>query len=297
MDLSKALHKEGMHARLVPMARMKDVQRDILEMRESGQIDPVLYETYFSGYSYTAPESLPEARSLIVVAVPSPTLLVRFETEDGIVETIVPPTYSQGKEVDRRVKEAMQRAMPKARFERVFLPVKILAARTGLMRYGRNNNVYMPMLGSFFRLTSFVSDLECTAHEWGEMKLLPACKKCTKCREACPTQAIVADRFVIRAERCLTYLNEMPSERGFPAWVSPKAHNSIQGCMVCQQVCPYDRAVAGHVEAGPTFSRMETKILLETPEQASPELGEKLASLGMKPSLFPRNLTVLMHRG
>lgn len=293
MDLGQALRQEGMHERLVPIARMKDVQRDILELLESGQIDPTLYETYFT-YSYTAPESLPEARSLIVIAVPSPTLRVRFETEDRIVEAVVPPAYSQGKEVDQRVKGALQRAAPEARFERVLLPVRTLAARSGLMRYGRNNNVYVPRLGSFFRLTSFVSDLECTAHEWGERELLPACKKCFKCLEACPTQAIVADRFVIRAERCLTYLNEMPSEKGFPAWLSPRVHHSIQGCMRCQQVCPYDRAANGRVAAGPTFSKAETKMLLETPDKAAPELVEKLASVGLKPSLFPRNLKVLM---
>jgi epoxyqueuosine reductase len=296
MDLIEALRGEGMQARLVPMTRMKDVKKDILDLLASGQIDPALYETYFSKYSYEAPDTFPEARSLIVIAAPSPTLLVRFEMEDGALEAIVPPTYYQGKEVDRRAKEALRRAAPEARFERVFLLVKTLATRAGLMQYGKNNIAYVPKQGSFFRLTSFVSDVECADHEWGEKRMLPACRWCTRCLDACPTKAIVADRFVIHAERCLTYLNEMPSEREFPTWVTPAAHDSIQGCMHCQRVCPYDRAKIGNVEAGPTFSVQETNMLLRTPEKSSPELVEKLASLGMETSLFPRNLLVLKHR-
>lgn len=295
MDLIDGLRAEGMHARLVPISRMKDVQHDILELRENGCIDPAVYDRYLARYSYAAPEALPEACSLIIIAVPSPTIRVRFETDQGVVETIVPPTYWRAKEVDRKAVETMQKAAPKAKFERVFLPTKTIATRSGLMLYGRNNNAYVPGLGSFFRLTSFVTDMECTEHDWRERMMLPSCIECTKCIDACPTQAITADRFVIHAERCLTYLNELPSEKGFPAWLSPQVHHALQGCMHCQNACPYDQAV-GQMEEGPTFSPAETRTLLQSPEKADTKLVEKLESLGMQISLFPRNLKAIMHQ-
>ena len=138
------------------------------------------------------------------------------------------------------------------------MPVKTLASRTGVILYGRNNIGYVPERGSYHRLTAFLTDIEVEETTWGEKEMLPACKTCRKCLEACPNHVILEDRFLIRAERCLTYLNEKPSDRPLPDWVREEAHNALVGCMICQRVCPYNKDALMDIKEGVAFSEKET---------------------------------------
>jgi epoxyqueuosine reductase len=294
MDVIETLRGEGMPASMVSVGRLQEVRHDIEELLRNGELDRALYDAYLSRYAYSVPDSFPEALSVVVIAAPSPTLRVRFMTAAGPIETLIPPTYANGRVVDAKAKEIMTMAAPEARFERAFLPLKTMATHSGLMRYGRNNIGYVPRLGSFFRLTAFFTDLDMKEEKWGERERMPACRKCTKCVEACPTGAIERERFLVHAERCLTFLNELPAENGFPSWVRSSSHNALIGCMLCQKACPYDKSSLDNIKEGPSFSEAETRTLLDDPGGADPSLVEKLESVGLETSVFPRNLRVLM---
>ena len=176
------------------------------------------------------------------------------------------------------------------------LPKKLLAARSGLARYGRNNIAYIPGMGSYFRLLLFASDLPAADDIWQEAEAMELCTHCTACLKACPTGAILEDRFLLSAERCLTYHNERTAE--FPDWLDSDWHHCLVGCMHCQLVCPENKDVRGWVEEGPAFSEQETALLLQGTalEQLPSETAEKLRQCEMGDFLevVPRNLRALL---
>jgi epoxyqueuosine reductase len=111
-------------------------------------------------------------------------------------------------------------------------------------------------MGSFLQLVAAFSDLPCVQDSWQEPKALDRCETCDACLKRCPTGAITQDRFLLRAERCLTYHNEGDAE--FPAWIDPSCHHCLVGCMRCQLVCPENRAVSGWFDDRVEFSAQET---------------------------------------
>jgi epoxyqueuosine reductase len=126
------------------------------------------------------------------------------------------------------------------------------------------------------------------------------CETCRACLQACPTEAIRADRFLIKAERCLTYHNEEESEVSFPDWMDPAIHRCLVGCMSCQTTCPENRDVLDHIREGESFSSEETDLLIRgvALEQMPAETAEKLRreDLADLLELIPRNLKALLQR-
>ena len=105
------------------------------------------------------------------------------------------------------------------RAAKAVLPKKLLAVRSGLAAYGKNNITYVPGMGSFHGLVAVFSDLPAPEGTWRDAEMMEACHKCAACRRHCPTGAIDADRFLLRAERCLTFHNEKPVDVPFPGWI------------------------------------------------------------------------------
>ena len=151
-------------------------------------------------------------------------------------------------------------------------------------------------MGSYHRLTVFASDLPCDHDTWQELKILEKCSNCKACQNDCPTAAIGNDRFVIKAERCLTYINEQLDP--FPDWIDSKSHNSIIGCMRCQSVCPENKKFNAAIKNKDEFSKTETSLILKgIPFEELPEkLQQKFNDLGLTYYYkhFPRNLSALI---
>ncbi len=111
-----------------------------------------------------------------------------------------------------------------------------LAARAGLGWIGKNNMLINRRLGSYVFLAEMLVNVELP---YNQTAMTDRCGGCTKCIEACPTQAILPDR-VINSNRCISYLTiENKGE------ISDEFRGKLQGwafgCDICQEVCPWNR--------------------------------------------------------
>jgi epoxyqueuosine reductase len=153
-------------------------------------------------------------------------------------------------------------------------------------------------MGSFLQLVGAFSDLPCDGDPWREPKALDRCESCVVCLRLCPTGAITNDRFLLHAERCLTYHNEAAGD--FPNWIDPSSHHCLIGCMRCQTVCPENRAVQEWFEDRAEFSEHETTLFIRrVPFDRLPsETAAKMKSLEINEDyrLLCRNLSMIIER-
>ncbi|GAB1453381.1 tRNA epoxyqueuosine(34) reductase QueG [Draconibacterium sp.] len=119
------------------------------------------------------------------------------------------------------------------------------AKRAGLGWIGKNSNLISVEHGSFFFIGELILDIE-LPHD--EAKLVrDHCGNCTKCIDACPTKAIVANR-VVDARRCISYQTiELKGE--LDETLKGQFENRVFGCDICQDVCPWNLKSEPHNEA------------------------------------------------
>jgi epoxyqueuosine reductase len=244
-------------------------------------------------------EKLPEAKTILVIAMPQFITRVTFRKQGKVFAASIPPGYltradeSRAEKILKNVLENNGNKIVRAR-----LALKTLAVRSGLAKYGRDNISYVPGMGSFLRLIAFYTDYPCEGDNWQEASMMKACEYCALCRETCPTRCIPSDRFLIHAENCVTYFNE--EETDFPHWLKPGAHNMLIGCMKCQAVCPVNKPYLDKIEDGPDFSEEETELILNKAqvEKLSPETRMKLDRM-VEDGIYPvmgRNLRMLIEQ-
>jgi epoxyqueuosine reductase len=289
------LTERGYQARIVNIQRLHDLQEEIESRYKQGLFDEQFYqENLADEFDFNPPDDL-QARSLIVAAIPLPDIQLVF----GSITVLVPSLYLRRREAEKRLADALAETLSPHgwRAVQVELPQKLLAVRSGLGRYGKNNVCYVPGIGSYNRLATFYSDLPCLQDDWQEARMLERCQNCSACLRNCPTGAISAERFVIHAERCLTLHNEQPGDVSFPAWLDPHWHNSLIGCARCQNLCPQNKGLR-RVEVGAEFSEEETALLLAgVPlDQLPAATAQKLEQLDLDKyvGLLPRNLGALL---
>jgi len=118
------------------------------------------------------------------------------------------------------------------------------AARSGLGWIGKNTNLISPEHGSFFFIGELIIDLELPTHN---KPVRDHCRNCTRCIDACPTQALVSP-YILDARRCISY--QTIENRGeIDPELKGKFENRIFGCDICQDVCPWNLKSETHHEA------------------------------------------------
>lgn len=130
------------------------------------------------------------------------------------------------------------------------------AARAGLGWIGKNTNLISPEHGSFFFIGELIIDLELPAND---KVVRDHCGNCTRCIDACPTQAIVAP-YVLDARRCISY-QTIENHGEIDPELKGKFKNRFFGCDICQDVCPWNLKSETHNEPAfiPDFKLMNLR--------------------------------------
>jgi epoxyqueuosine reductase len=292
---------DALHAsyRTVSVAHVEELKEELQHWKQGGIIGKRFYEQNYGFFEFGIPKMPIQPQSIIIIAIPQGIISLAWHHHSKTYQVVLPPTYRfssvRARCLDLLIKVFQGEGCSAMR---AALPVKLLAVRSGLGKYGRNNLCYVEGMGSFARLEAFYTDYVFPNDDWQEKKPLERCARCTLCMNACPTRCIPSERFLVHADQCLTYFNEF--EDPFPPWVKPRWHNALVGCLRCQEVCPENRAVVHPREEGVTFSETETDLILQgTPkEQLPPGLVSKLQGLNMDEYIpvLPRNLGVLIKK-
>lgn len=113
---------------------------------------------------------------------------------------------------------------------------KVWAQRSGLGWIGKHTNLLNTEIGSWFFLGEIVTDLELEP----DGPVADHCGSCTRCIDACPTDAIV-EPYVVDSNRCISYLTIEHRSDDIPAEVQSEMGSWVFGCDVCQDVCPWNK--------------------------------------------------------
>lgn len=112
---------------------------------------------------------------------------------------------------------------------------KVWAKKSGAGWIGKHTNLIHPRAGSYFFIGEIICDLELTYD--GPIK--DYCGNCTRCLDACPTEALFAP-YQIDGSKCISYLTIELKDK-IPEEFRSKMSNWAFGCDICQEVCPWNR--------------------------------------------------------
>lgn len=162
------------------------------------------------------------------------------------------------------------------------------AAKSGLGWVGKNSLLLNQKMGSFFFLAEVILDVELDY----DAPVSDHCGTCTKCIDACPTQAI-PEAFVVDGSKCISYLTiELKNE--IPNSFQGKFEDWVFGCDICQDVCPWNRFSNSNNESAfsphPDLNQMSKKDWEEITEEVFQAVFRKSPLKRTKYSGLQRNI-------
>ena len=111
------------------------------------------------------------------------------------------------------------------------------AQRSGVGWIGKNGNLITKQNGSFFFIATLITDLELA---YDDPFVKDYCGTCTKCIDACPTEAILPGK-VVNGSKCISYFTIELRDSLIPSELKGKFDDWAFGCDICQDVCPWNR--------------------------------------------------------
>ena len=118
------------------------------------------------------------------------------------------------------------------------------ALRSGMGWIGKNGMIINKNAGSFFFIATLIIDVELL---YDAPYVKDFCGTCTKCIDACPTDAILPNK-VLDGSKCISYFTIELKDMLLPEEMKGKFDNWMFGCDVCQDVCPWNRFSKPHNE-------------------------------------------------
>ncbi len=166
------------------------------------------------------------------------------------------------------------------------------ARRAGLGWVGKHTLLLSKKKGSFFFLAEMILDIELDY----DHPVSDHCGNCTRCIDACPTDAISPAGYVLDASRCISYLT-IELREAIPAEFKDNMDNWMFGCDVCQQVCPWNRFSTRHSEPAfephPKLLSMNASEWKEITQDVFNEIFRKSAVKRTKYEGLKRNIDFL----
>lgn len=166
------------------------------------------------------------------------------------------------------------------------------AEKAGLGWNGKHSLHIQKQTGSFFFLAELIVDLEL---EYDNPTTTNHCGTCTKCIDACPTEAILPNN-IIDSKKCISYLT-IELKENIPNQFKNQMQDWMFGCDICQDVCPWNRFSKPHQE--PLFNPKEEvlefskKDWKEITEETFKKVFKKSAVKRTKFSGLQRNINFL----
>jgi len=119
---------------------------------------------------------------------------------------------------------------------------KAWAAKSGLGWIGKHSNLLTQKVGSFYFIAELIIDLELDY----DHPVTDHCGTCTKCIDACPTEAIT-EPYVVDGSKCISYFT-IELKENIPTEFKGQFNDWMFGCDICQDVCPWNRFSKPHSE-------------------------------------------------
>lgn len=184
----------------------------------------------------------PQAKSAICVAL---NYFIEQKSESTGEDDLKIASYARGLDYHDYVKDRLwkisdwlRRLVPdvQTRCATDTAPImeRELARRAGIGWIGKNTMLIHPAVGSFTFLGTIFTSLDLPVDE----PMNDHCGTCTRCIEACPTQAI--EPYTLDARKCISYLT-IEHRDEIEAELKSKLSNWVFGCDICQDVCPHNR--------------------------------------------------------
>jgi epoxyqueuosine reductase len=300
--IQDALAKQGHRAALVSLDILEILQEDLRKLQSNEELNDYQNRLIDERYNWELPEVDFEIKSILLVGKKNTLTQLKFEYKGSEIPVIMPPGYNEYTDAYIRIEQFLQQSLGEKGYQCVttpMLPNKLLAARSGLAKYGRNNIVYIDGLGSFCQVYLFYTDIPVAKQPFAEELIMNNCATCGSCIKACPTGAISKERFLLDCKRCLTFYNES-DEYPFPEWIDPKVHHALYGCYRCQEICPANREQFFLPIEEVSFNEEETEMLLEgrTIDEFPIKLKKEIKRLNIEEylSVVPRNLNAIIHK-
>lgn len=166
------------------------------------------------------------------------------------------------------------------------------ARRSGNGWMGKHTLLIHPKAGSYFFLAEIICDLELPP----DPPIKDYCGTCTRCIDACPTEAIAPEGYQLDAGKCISYLT-IELREALPEDFRGKMENWMFGCDICQQVCPWNRFASPHdepeFEPHPDLLGMRKADWKELTEEVFRKVFKKSAVKRTKYAGLKRNISFL----
>lgn len=241
---------------------------------------------------------VPGAKSVV-------TLLYNYYSEASQNDPEAPKIsmYAYGEDYHKVIKDKLTELVAFIHSEigdvdgRVFVdsaPVmdKAWAKRSGAGWIGKHSNLISKKAGSYFFIAELIIDLDLEP----DGPVTDHCGTCTRCIDACPTEAIVVP-YVVDGSKCISYFTIELKDELLPGEFKGKMDNWMFGCDVCQQVCPWNRFSKPHqekrFEPHERLLKLEKREWLELTQDIFSELFKNSAVKRTKYEGLKRNITFL----
>lgn len=292
-NLNEIFSKLNFKYKIISSKHIIELKQEIDQLYIDKKISKKIYHYISKYYDFKNFNITFNNRYVIIIAIPQKISFITLKIKGKKYDVIIPPTYIYKKN-QKKIYRTLVNIFKEVNY--AYLPKKLIAVRSGLAKYGKNNICYVDGMGSLHRLESFYIHFRFGIDNWKEKILMDECHNCTLCIKACPNNCIREQDFVIKAENCLTFFNE--NLKVFPKWIDNKSHNALIGCMICQNICPINKKYKKTKIKVLSFTERESEIICQHLNLSNLPLGlkGKLKRINMDEyiSVLSRNINVLI---